>query len=99
MVMRTPILTITRFVLLMAMGSLATLTLAATMAVIPLEQQRQILRDPGTAMLGAANPEVTLVEYFDYNCPYCRKLAPEIHALVDQNHTVGVVFKDWPIFG
>jgi protein-disulfide isomerase len=50
-------------------------------------------------MLGAANSEVTLVEYFDYNCPYCRKLAPEIHALVDQNHTVGVVFKDWPIFG
>ena len=99
MVMRTPILTITRFVLLMAMGSLATLTLAATMAVIPLEQQRQILRDPGTAMLGAANSEVTLVEYFDYNCPYCRKLAPEIHALVDQNHRVGVVFKDWPIFG
>jgi len=48
---------------------------------------------------GAANPDVTVVEYFDYNCPYCRKLAPSIHALVKNDHKVAVVFKEWPIFG
>lgn len=84
---------------MIAMGSMATLALATTTAVIPVEQQRQILKDPGTALLGAAGPEVTVVEYFDYNCPYCRKLAPNIHTLVDKDHTVAVVFKEWPIFG
>ena len=71
---------------LFATGTIATLassyTLAATAVVIPLEQQRSVLNDPGTAVLGVANPEVTVVEYFDYNCPYCRKLAPSIHDLV-----------------
>ena len=79
-------------------GTIATLALsgnsAATVAVIPIEQQRLIVKDSGTAVLGVANPEVTVVEYFDYNCPYCRKLAPSIHALVDKDHKVAVVFKE-----
>jgi len=88
---------------LFAVGTLATLlisgALAATAVVIPVERQRSILKDPGTAVLGVENPQVTVVEYFDYNCPYCRKLAPSIHALVDNDHKVAVVFKEWPIFG
>jgi protein-disulfide isomerase len=57
------------------------------------------LQDSGAAVLGVANPDVTVVEYFDYNCPYCRKLAPSIHALVNNDHKVAVIFKEWPIFG
>jgi protein-disulfide isomerase len=72
---------------------------AATVVVIPVEQQRLILKDSGAAVLGVANPDVTVVEYFDYNCPYCRKLAPSIHALVNNDHKVAVIFKEWPIFG
>src|ERR1700733_6405350 len=91
------------FVSFFAVETIATLAisgaLAATAAVIPIEQQRLIVRDSGAAVLGVANPEVTVVEYFDYNCPYCRKLAPSIHALVDNDHKVAVVFKEWPIFG
>jgi protein-disulfide isomerase len=91
------------FVSMFGVGTIATLalsdTLAATVVVIPVEQQRRILNESGTAVLGAANPEVTLVEYFDYNCPYCRKLAPSIHALVKNDQKVAVVFKEWPIFG
>lgn len=86
-----------------AVGMMAILVfngaLAETAVVIPVEQERLILKDPGTAVLGVENPEVTVVEYFDYNCPYCRKLAPSIHALVDNDHKVAVVFKEWPIFG
>jgi protein-disulfide isomerase len=88
---------------LFAIGTIAILAvsiaLAATMSVIPLEQQRLIVKDAGTAVLGAANPEVTVVEYFDYNCPYCRKLAPSIQALITSDPKVAVVFKEWPIFG
>jgi protein-disulfide isomerase len=101
--MKKSALPVTLFVSWFAVGTLATLalsdTLAATAAVIPVEQQRLILKDSGTAALGAANPEVTVVEYFDYNCPYCRKLAPSIHDLVNNDHQVAVVFKEWPIFG
>ena len=87
----------------LALGTLSALlcsgAIAATPSVIPLKQQTMILKDPGTAVLGAKDPEVAVVEYFDYNCPYCRKLAPSIHALVDGDHKVAVVFKEWPIFG
>jgi protein-disulfide isomerase len=101
--MKKSALPFTLFVSLFAVGTIATLalsdTLAATAVVIPVEQQRLILKDSGTAVLGVANPEVTVVEYFDYNCPYCRKLAPSIHDLVNNDHKVAVVFKEWPIFG
>jgi protein-disulfide isomerase len=72
---------------------------AATAVVIPVEQQQLILKDPGTAILGSENAAVTVVEYFDYNCPSCRMLAPSIHALTDTDHKLAVVFKEWPIFG
>jgi len=101
--MKNSTLPVTRFASLFAIGTIAILlingALAATTVVIPLEQQKAILRDPGTAVLGSENPDVTVVEYFDYNCPFCRKLAPSIHALVDKDHKVAVVFKEWPIFG
>jgi protein-disulfide isomerase len=92
-----------RFASLFVVGTIAILlnggALAATAAVIPVEQQRLILKDPGTAILGSENPDVTVVEYFDYNCPFCRELAPSIHPLVEKDHKVAVVFKEWPIFG
>src|SRR6202167_1943410 len=101
--MKNSALPFARFASLFAVGTIATLVysgaLAATAAVIPVEQQRLILKDSETAVLGVVNPEVTVVEYFDYNCPYCRKLAPSIHALVNNDHKVAVVFKEWPIFG
>jgi protein-disulfide isomerase len=80
--MKKNALPFTLFVSLLAVGTVTTLalsdTLAATAVVIPVEKQRLILKDSGTAVLGVANPGVTVVEYFDYNCPYCRKLAREV---------------------
>jgi protein-disulfide isomerase len=101
--MKTSALPVARFASLFVVGTIAILlndgALAATAVVIPVEQQRLILKDPGTAVVGGENPDVTVVEYFDYNCPFCRKLAPSIHLLVDKDHKVAVVFKEWPIFG
>ncbi len=101
--MKNSALPLARFASLFAIATIAIFSisgaLAATALVIPAEQQRSILKDPGTAVLGSERPDVSVVEYFDYNCPYCRKLAPSIHALVDKDHKVAVVFKEWPIFG
>jgi protein-disulfide isomerase len=47
------------------------------------------------------NPDgnVTLVEFFDYNCGYCKRALPEIVKLVDEDDNVKLVLKELPIFG
>ncbi len=58
-----------------------------------------VLRDPDTPMAGNAGGDLTIVEYFDFNCPYCRKLAPELAQVVADDGKVKLVYKDWPILG
>ena len=58
-----------------------------------------VLRDPDIPVAGNADGDITIVEYFDYNCPYCRKIAPEIMQVVQDDGKVRLVFKDWPILG
>jgi len=48
---------------------------------------------------GAAKASVTVVEYFDYECPVCRQLEPSLHQLLAQRPGVRLIRKDWPIFG
>lgn len=43
--------------------------------------------------------EVVVVEFFDYNCPVCRALEPDLHKLLATDPKVHLVRKDWPIFG
>jgi protein-disulfide isomerase len=58
-----------------------------------------VLRDPDIPVIGNANGDITIVEYYDYNCPYCRKVAPEIRQVVQDDGKVRLVLKDWPILG
>jgi protein-disulfide isomerase len=58
-----------------------------------------VLRDPEIPSLGNPNGNLNIVEYFDYQCPYCKKLAPEIAQVVQQDGNIRLVLKDWPIFG
>jgi protein-disulfide isomerase len=85
------------------LGALLALCAAATCfaqdaAVVTAAGQKQMLTDPGTPTLGAARPDLTVVEYFDYNCGYCRALAPAFDTLVGKDHNVAVLYKEWPIF-
>ena len=48
---------------------------------------------------GAVRGDVTVVEYFDYNCPGCRHLEPELRKLIAADPKVRVIRKDWPVFG
>jgi protein-disulfide isomerase len=47
------------------------------------------------------NPEgdVTIVEYFDYQCPYCKANHPALRDVVERDGNVRLVMRDWPIFG
>ena len=58
-----------------------------------------VLRDPEIPVAGNADGDVTIVEYFDYNCPYCRKLEPELQQVVFDDGKVRLIWKDWPILG
>jgi protein-disulfide isomerase len=48
---------------------------------------------------GAKDADVTIVEFFDYNCPFCKKTAPELQKLLRTDPKVRVLYKEWPIFG
>ena len=58
-----------------------------------------VLRDPDIPAGGNPDGDVSIVEWFDYNCPYCRKIAPEIAQVVQDDGKVRLVLKDWPILG
>lgn len=59
----------------------------------------EILRDPDSPVGGNAQGDVTLVEFFDYNCPYCRKMAPLLIDAEAADPQLRIVFKEFPILG
>jgi protein-disulfide isomerase len=58
-----------------------------------------VLRDSDIPDLGNPQGDITIVEYFDYQCPYCKKTAPELAQVAKEDGKVRIVLKDWPIFG
>ena len=65
-----------------------------------LSNNRQILEnDPNAPVLGNPDGDVTVVEFFDYNCPYCRRAKPAIQELLDFDPNVRLVYREWPILG
>jgi len=72
---------------------------APDVAIISSTGLKQMLANPGTDAVGARNPDVIIVEYFDYNCPFCKRLVPALQGLLAQDPNVAVLYKDWPILG
>ena len=58
-----------------------------------------VLRDPEIPAAGNVDGDINIVEWFDYNCPYCRKIEPELRQVVQDDGKVRLVLKDWPILG
>jgi len=53
-----------------------------------------VLRDPDIPAGGNPDGDINIVEWFDYNCPYCRKIAPEIAQVVQDDGKLRLVLKD-----
>jgi protein-disulfide isomerase len=88
--------------LLMLLGALAGLlgSLAALPAqTVPPQALAAVTAPSLTPAAGAPHPDVVIVEYFDYNCPYCREMAPDLDKLLHADPRVQIVFKEWPILG
>jgi protein-disulfide isomerase len=58
-----------------------------------------ILRDPDIPATGNPDGDVTVVEYLDYQCTYCRKVHPILEQAAREDGRVRLVYKNWPVFG
>lgn len=61
------------------------------------EMQDAIFNDPGQVVLGNPEGDVTLVEFFDYNCGYCRAALPDLATLLAEDPNLRVILKEFPI--
>lgn len=50
-------------------------------------------------VIGNPDGDVTLVEFFDYRCGYCKRMTPEVNALIEEDPKVRIVMKEFPILG
>lgn len=60
--------------------------------------RKDLERDPRDIVINP-NGKITLVEFFDYRCPYCKVVTPEVVRLVQQDPDIRLVLKQFPIFG
>ncbi len=63
------------------------------------ERRHDIFEDPNAPVVGNPQGDVTLVEFFDYRCPYCKQVAPAIEALLAEDKQLRVVYKELPVLG
>jgi len=62
-------------------------------------RQNDLLNDPSSPVSGNLKGEITLVEFFDYRCGYCKRAADAVTQLQKEDTRVRVVYKDFPILG
>ena len=81
------------------LGIVPTLSLSQELEEVTAAGEKAILAQPGIEVTGAHDADVTIVEYFDYNCPYCKRLVPTFQRLIASDHKIAIVYKDWPVLG
>ncbi|WP_082718718.1 MULTISPECIES: thioredoxin domain-containing protein [unclassified Sphingobium] len=62
-------------------------------------QAQALLRNPGGPTEGPDDADLRVVIFTDYQCPACRKAAPDLDAAFREDGRVQLAYKDWPIFG
>ncbi|MFC3690797.1 DsbA family protein [Chenggangzhangella methanolivorans] len=72
---------------------------AAAQARAKIAEQRAAIFDPKAASIGPETAKVTIVEFFDFRCGYCKKMLPTLHKVVADSSDVRVIFRDLPILG
>ena len=63
------------------------------------ESRDALLNGPHDVVAGNPSGDITMVEFFDYNCGYCRKALGDIQALIKSDPKLRVVIKDFPVLG
>jgi protein-disulfide isomerase len=63
------------------------------------DRASEIFNDPATPVGGNPKGDVTIVEFFDYRCPYCKQVLPALQALLKEDHQLRFVYKEFPVLG
>jgi len=63
------------------------------------ENQAALMSDPESPIAGNPNGDVTIVEFSDYQCPYCKRAHGAVKSVLAADGKVRLVFKDLPILG
>ncbi|MGO4571799.1 DsbA family protein [Microvirga sp. 2TAF3] len=63
------------------------------------ETRQSLLNAPHSLVVGNPSGDVTLVEFFDYNCGYCKQALNDLQTLVKSDPKLRVVLKDFPVLG
>ena len=58
-----------------------------------------LINDPRDVSIGPKDAKVTIVEFFDYNCGYCKRAVPDIQNILKNDTKVRFVFREMPILG
>ena len=72
---------------------------AAAQAAVLQSQRDSKENGPNAPAVGNAEGSATIVEFFDYNCPYCKRAANDVKSLLSADNDVRVVYREWPILG
>lgn len=62
-------------------------------------KKQEIFNDPDAPIAGNPQGNATLVEFFDYRCPYCKQVEPSLEALVVEDRQLRLVYKEFPVLG
>jgi len=61
--------------------------------------REQLINDPDAPIIGNAKGNVTIVEFFDYRCGYCKQVFTTVQELLKSDDNIRYVFKEFPILG
>ncbi len=59
----------------------------------------KIFNDPNSPVIGNPKSNIVVVEFFDYQCPHCRDIAPVMQNILKNNPNIKIIYKEFPIFG
>lgn len=63
------------------------------------ERRDEVLNDPDSPVAGNPEGDVTIVEFFDYRCPYCKQVEPSLTQIRKDDPKLRIVYKELPILG
>ena len=62
-------------------------------------RREELDRDPDSSVIGNPDGDVVVVEFFDYRCPYCVRVAEDLREVVEDDGNIRLVMKEFPILG
>lgn len=71
--------------------------LAISSSVFAVGGMSKLYQSAGNAIAGNPQGHITIVEFFDYNCGYCRLIYPRMNKMLETNHDIRLIYREYPV--